>query len=102
MLDTNVNGTYYFCKAVDEADIRCSSSGRVGSVNISSIAATHVNKGQANYAASKGAINSASPPLPRRQGCRPKNVTVNAVAPGFIRETEMTQDVPGTRPVKTT
>jgi 3-oxoacyl-[acyl-carrier protein] reductase len=51
-------------------------------VNISSIAAEHVNKGQANYAASKGAINSFTRVLAAELGAR--NVLVNAVAPGFI------------------
>ncbi len=63
-------------------------SGRI--INVSSIAAEHVNVGQANYAASKGAINSLTRVLAVELGRR--NVLVNAVAPGFI-ETDMSQAV---------
>jgi 3-oxoacyl-[acyl-carrier protein] reductase len=63
-------------------------SGRI--VNISSVAAEHVNAGQTNYAASKGAINAFTRSLAVELGGR--NVTVNAVAPGFI-ETDMSEAV---------
>ena len=85
VLNTNVHGTYYFCKAVlDEAR-----PSRI--VNLSSIAATFVNAGQTNYASSKGAINSFTKCLAKEYGRR---MTVNAIAPGFI-ETDMTQAVLG-------
>jgi 3-oxoacyl-[acyl-carrier protein] reductase len=63
-------------------------AGRI--INISSVAAEHVNAGQANYAASKGAINSFTRALAVELASR--NVTVNAVAPGFI-ETDMSAAV---------
>jgi 3-oxoacyl-[acyl-carrier protein] reductase len=63
-------------------------SGRI--VNISSVAASFVNQGQTNYAASKGAINSFTKALALELASR--NVTVNAVAPGFI-ETDMSEAV---------
>src|SRR3954465_5764410 len=63
-------------------------SGRI--VNISSVAADHVNAGQTNYAASKGAINSFTRALAVELASR--NVTVNAIAPGFI-ETDMSEAV---------
>jgi len=59
-------------------------------INISSIAADHVNAGQTNYAASKGAINSFTRALAAEVAGR--NVTVNAIAPGFI-ETDMSEAV---------
>src|SRR5215510_9501152 len=55
VLQTNLGGTYNFCRAVAYPMMR-RRSGRI--VNISSIAAEHVNQGQTNYAASKGAINA--------------------------------------------
>src|SRR4051812_43640974 len=55
VLDTNLNGTFNFCKAVAFPMARAR-KGRI--INISSIAADHVNQGQTNYAASKGAINA--------------------------------------------
>src|SRR5437868_11370852 len=63
-------------------------AGRI--INVSSVAATHVNPGQANYAASKGAINAFTRALAVELASR--NVTVNAIAPGFI-ETDMSAAV---------
>jgi 3-oxoacyl-[acyl-carrier protein] reductase len=80
VIDTNLNGTFAFCKAVSKQMVFKQRSGRI--VNVSSIAAEHVNKGQANYAASKGALNSFTRVLAAELGGR--NVLVNAVAPGFI------------------
>jgi 3-oxoacyl-(acyl-carrier-protein) reductase len=60
-------------------------------INISSVVGQEGNFGQANYAASKGAILSFTMTLARELGR--KGVTVNAVAPGFI-ETDMTHDLP--------
>src|SRR2546425_807531 len=58
--------------------------------DVSSGAATHVNPGQTNYAASKGAINSFTRALAVELASR--GVTVNAIAPGFI-ETDMSAAV---------
>jgi 3-oxoacyl-[acyl-carrier protein] reductase len=63
-------------------------SGRI--INISSIAADHVNPGQCNYSASKGAVNSFTRALAVELASR--SVTVNAVAPGFI-ETDMSEAI---------
>jgi 3-oxoacyl-[acyl-carrier protein] reductase len=63
-------------------------AGRI--INISSVAADYVNIGQANYAASKGAINSFTRALAVELAKR--GVTVNAIAPGFI-ETDMSAAV---------
>ena len=54
------------------------------------MAATHVNAGQTNYSASKGAINSFTRALAVELAGR--GVTVNAIAPGFI-ETDMSEAV---------
>ena len=51
-------------------------------VNISSVAALIGNRGQVNYAAAKGALNSATKALSLEVASR--GVTVNAVAPGII------------------
>jgi len=88
VLDTNLDGTFYFCRAVVEQMALKQRSGRI--INVSSVAAEHVNSGQANYAASKGAINALTRALAVELGSR--NVTVNAVAPGFI-ETDMSAAV---------
>ena len=51
-------------------------------INISSVAALSGNRGQVNYAAAKGAINSATKALALELASR--GVTVNAIAPGII------------------
>lgn len=88
VLDTNLNGTFHFCKAVADQMVFKQRSGRI--INVSSVAADFTNPGQTNYSASKGAINSFTRALAVELGGR--NVTVNAVAPGFI-ETDMSEAV---------
>jgi 3-oxoacyl-[acyl-carrier protein] reductase len=88
VLSTNLDGTFYFCRAVAEQMALRQRYGRI--INVSSVAADHVNSGQANYAASKGAVNSFTRALAVELGSR--SVTVNAVAPGFI-ETDMSEAV---------
>jgi len=63
-------------------------SGRI--INISSVAAEKGGRGQTNYAASKGAINSLTKALAVELA--PRNILVNCVAPGVI-ETEMSQNI---------
>src|SRR5207302_11486135 len=87
VLQTNLGGTYNFCRAVAYSMMR-QRKGRI--INISSVAAEHVNPGQTNYAASKGAINSFTKALAVELASR--GVTVNAIAPGFI-ETDMSEAV---------
>jgi 3-oxoacyl-[acyl-carrier protein] reductase len=87
VLQTNLGGTYNFCRAVAYPMMK-QRRGRI--INISSVAAEHVNMGQTNYAASKGAINSFTRALAVELASR--NVTVNAIAPGFI-ETDMSEPV---------
>ena len=60
-------------------------------VNIASIAGQMGNAGQTNYAATKAGIIGFSKSLAREVASR--NITVNAIAPGFIN-TEMTQALP--------
>src|SRR5262249_53128977 len=87
VLQTNLGGTYNFCKAVAYRLMK-QRRGRI--INVSSVAAEHVNQGQTNYAASKGAINAFTRALAVELASR--GVTVNAVAPGFI-ETDMSEAV---------
>lgn len=87
VVQTNLGGTFHFCKAAARAMM----SRRRGSIiNVSSVAAQHSNKGQSNYAASKAGIEALTRTLAVELAGR--NVRVNAVAPGFI-ETDMTQAV---------
>jgi 3-oxoacyl-[acyl-carrier protein] reductase len=60
-------------------------------VNVSSITATRVNSGQANYAASKAGLLAFTRVVAKEMGKR--NITANAVTPGFI-DTDMTAVLP--------
>jgi 3-oxoacyl-[acyl-carrier protein] reductase len=59
-------------------------------INISSISGTDGNKGQSNYAASKGGLLAFTKSLAKEVGKR--NITVNCIAPGII-ETDMISDL---------
>lgn len=87
VIQTNLGGTFNFCHALAYPMMK-RRAGRI--INVSSVAATHVNPGQTNYAASKGAINSFTRALAVELASR--GVTVNAIAPGFI-ETDMSAAV---------
>jgi 3-oxoacyl-[acyl-carrier protein] reductase len=88
VIQTNLGGVFNFCKAVAYDPMLKQRSGRI--INMSSVAAEHVNQGQTNYAASKGAINAFTRALAVELASR--NITVNAIAPGFI-ETDMSAPV---------
>ncbi len=84
---TNLGGTYNFCKAVLPS-MMVRRYGRI--VNISSVVGELGGFGQANYAASKGAVNSMTKALAAEFASR--SITVNAVAPGMVN-TDMTTAV---------
>jgi 3-oxoacyl-[acyl-carrier protein] reductase len=84
VIATNLNGVFNFCQAVT----RTMMSQRYGRmINVSSVAADFGNPGQSNYAASKGGVDGFTRCVATELAKR--NITVNAVAPGFI-ETDMT------------
>lgn len=88
VINTNLRGAYLCTKAA----LRSMTSqgwGRI--INIASIAGLTGNVGQSNYAASKGGLIAFTKSLARELG--PRNITVNAVAPGFIT-TAMTDQLP--------
>ena len=84
VIDTNLKGTFYCCRAVSKLMMK-QRYGRI--VNMSSVVGMYGNAGQVNYAASKAGVIGITKSLSRELA--PRNVTVNAVAPGFI-ETDMT------------
>ena len=89
VLQVNLTGTFNCTKAVMQAMAK-QRYGRI--VNIASIVGVMGNAGQANYAASKAAVIGFTKTVAREYASR--QVTVNAVAPGFI-DTAMTQGLPG-------
>lgn len=79
VIDVSVNGFFNVTQPLLLPMIR-TRWGRI--INISSVSALIGNKGQTNYAAAKGALNSATKALALELATR--GVTVNAVAPGII------------------
>jgi 3-oxoacyl-[acyl-carrier protein] reductase len=88
VLQTNLKSAFLASKAALRPMLR-QKYGRI--VNVSSLAGLTGNAGQANYSASKAGLIGLTKALAKEVGSR--NITVNAVAPGFI-ETELISAVP--------
>lgn len=88
VINTNLTAIYRMSKACLKAMTK-ERWGRI--ISISSVVGSSGNPGQANYAAAKAGLEGFSRALAREIGSR--NITVNAVAPGFIA-TDMTHVLP--------
>jgi len=87
VLGTNLSGAFYAIQQVLQGMMR-ERWGRI--INISSVVGEMGNPGQANYVASKAGLIGLTKSLAQEVGSR--NITVNAVAPGFIG-TDMTSEL---------
>jgi len=87
VLTVNLKGTFNCCKAVSKSMLKAR-KGKI--ISIASVIGILGNIGQANYAASKAGIIGLTKSLAREFASR--NITVNAVAPGYIK-TEMTDQL---------
>ncbi|MCU0961651.1 MAG: 3-oxoacyl-[acyl-carrier-protein] reductase [Pirellulaceae bacterium] len=85
VIETNLRGAFLFARAASRIMMRAR-HGRI--INISSVSGLIGNAGQTNYSASKAGLIGLTRSLSRELAKR--NVTVNAVAPGFI-ESDMTR-----------
>lgn len=100
VLDTNLNSWFYITKAVLQPML-LHRYGRI--VNVASLSGLKGLPGQTNYSAAKGGLIAATKAL--AQEVARKNVTVNAVAPGFIKtdmvdgldEATLKKDIPAAR-----
>ncbi len=79
VIDVSLNGFFRVTQPLTLPMLR-TRWGRI--INVSSVAALTGNRGQVNYAAAKGALNSATKALSMELASR--GVTVNAIAPGII------------------
>jgi len=84
VLETNLKGAFLCARAALKPMLR-QRFGRI--VNMSSVVGLHGNPGQTNYAAAKAGLIGLTRALAKEVGSR--QITVNAVAPGFI-ETDIT------------
>lgn len=87
VMAVNLDGMFYMTRAVIRTMVR-QRRGRI--VNLTSVVGFTGNPGQVNYASAKSAVIGFTKSLAKELGGR--NVTCNAVAPGFI-ETDMTRDL---------
>jgi 3-oxoacyl-[acyl-carrier protein] reductase len=85
VIATNLTGAFLAIQQVLPGMMR-ERWGRI--INISSVVGEMGNPGQANYVASKAGLIGLTKSIAQEMGSR--NITVNAVAPGFV-ETDMTQ-----------
>jgi len=87
IVDTNLSAVYRMSKAVLRGMMKAR-AGRI--INIASVVGCMGNAGQSNYAAAKAGVMGLTRSMAREVGSR--NITVNAVAPGFIA-TDMTEEL---------
>jgi len=89
VLSTNLSGVFHMTRAVAPY-LRAQEWGKI--VNITSVHGLQSEFGISNYAASKAGIIGFTRSAAVELG--PKNINVNAVAPGYIRTTRLTAGVP--------
>ena len=89
VIDTTINGFFYLTRILLKHMMPRNRGGRI--INISSLSGIKGMPGQTNYSAAKAALIGATKALAQEVASR--DVTVNAIAPGFI-ETDMTKNLP--------
>ena len=89
VLDISLDGFFYVTRLLLPRMMMRKHGGRI--INMASLSGLKGMPGQTNYSAAKAALIGATKALAQEVAAR--NVTVNAIAPGFI-ETDMTKDLP--------
>ena len=93
VINLNLTGVFLCTRAVSKIMLK-QRSGRI--INIASVAGLMGNPGQANYSAAKAGVIGFTKTVAKEMA--PRGITVNAVAPGFIK-TDMTDDLPNTEEI---
>lgn len=93
VIDLNLSGVFLCTRAVSKVMLK-QRSGRI--INIASVAGLMGNPGQANYSAAKAGVIGFTKTVAKEMAAR--GITVNAVAPGFIK-TDMTDDLSNTEEI---
>ena len=88
VLSTNLSGAFYTSREAAKNMLRAR-KGKI--INISSVIGKMGNAGQANYAAAKAGLIGITKSMAKEFA--PRNICVNAIAPGFI-QTDMTDALP--------
>lgn len=91
VINIHLNGFFHVTRAASKSMVS-KRRGRI--VNVVSLSGVQGMQGQTNYSAAKAGVIGATKALARELGRR--NITVNAVAPGFIK-TDMTEDIDETQ-----
>ncbi|MFQ5536293.1 MAG: SDR family NAD(P)-dependent oxidoreductase [Gemmatimonadota bacterium] len=86
---TNLDGAFFFIRSVTPY-LRAQEYGKI--VNVASVHGVRAEFGLANYASSKAGLIGLTRSAAVELG--PRNINVNAVAPGYIRTTRLTEAVP--------
>ncbi len=89
VVSTNLDGAFHFTRAI-APHFRAQEHGKI--VNVASVHALRPEFGIAAYAASKAGLIGLTRSAAVELG--PRNINVNAVAPGYIRTTKLTEGVP--------
>ena len=89
VMRTNLDGAFYFTRAVAPT-FRAQEYGKI--VNVASVHGLRGAFGISNYASSKAGVIGLTRSTAVELG--PSNVNVNAVAPGYIRTTRLTEGIP--------
>ena len=87
VIDVNLKGSFYCMKFASKLMLK-NKFGRI--ISIASVVGIHGNIGQINYVASKAGVIAMTKSLAKELAR--KNITVNAVSPGFIKS-NMTEDL---------
>ena len=89
VINTSLNGSFFITRRLLPKMMMRKHGGRI--INMASLSGIKGMAGQTNYSAAKAALIGVTKALAQETAAR--NVTVNAVAPGFI-DTDMTKDLP--------